>query len=329
MSRPLHKSIASGAALVGLCAALATGAPSVAAAAPDLYTIPGKRVFPAGIAVVPGSRTFYVSSRRDGTIFRGDLRRRAMRPFLAGGANGRDAAVGLAADRGGRLFVAGGPFGVLFVYNARTGRLIRAFDTGLHAPATFVAEIALAPNGDAYATDSLRPVIYRVPAASVVRSSLERSPPEAFVDLTGSAVAYGPGQNLGGIAVTPGGSTLLVVQSNTGALFRVDVASRVVTEIPVDGGRSLLGADGILLRGGTLYVVRSSVRRVVAVELDRDLSSGLVAATIRARSFTDPSALAGAGGRLLVVNSQLDGRVAAPPRRARPPFTVSSVRRRP
>ena len=325
----MHRRIASGVALVGLCAALATGAPSVAAVAPDLYTIPGKRVFPAGVAVVPGSRTFYVSSRRDGTIFRGDLRRPAVRPFLAGGANGRDAAVGLAADRRGRLFVAGGPSGVLFVYNARTGRLIRAFDTGLRPPAAFVTDVALAPSGDVYATDSLRPVIYRVPASSLVRSSLDRSPPEAFVDLTGTAIAYGPGQNLSGIAVTPDGGTLLVVQSNTGALFRVDVASRRVTEVPVDGGRRLLGADGILLRGGTLYVVRSRVSRVVAVELDPGLSSGLVLATIRARSFADPSAVAGAGRRLLVVNSQLDGRAAALPRRARPPFTVSSVRRPP
>lgn len=323
----MHKAIASGVVLVGLCASLAAGAPS-AAGAPALYTVPGKRVFPAGIAVVPGTRSFYVSSRRDGTIFRGDLRRPAMRPFLAGGANGRESAVGLAADRDRRLFVAGGPTGTLFVYSTRSARLIRAFDTRLRAPASFVADVALAPGGDAYATDSLRPVIYRVPV-STLRPSLDRSPPEPFLDLADSPIDYGPGQNLSGIAVTPDGAALLVVQSNTGALFRIDIASRQITEVPVDGGRTLLGAEGIVLRGGTLYVARGGVRRVAAVELAPDLSSGLPLGTIRARSFADPSALAGTGGRLLVVNSQLDGRLATPPRRARPPFTVSSVRRRP
>jgi len=320
---PVSTCVASAILVLGLCAVWPTAA---GAATPSRYTIPGKRVFPEGIAVVPGSRTFFVSSTRDGTIFRGDLRRPALRPFLAGGANGRDVAVGLKADRGGRLYVAGGPTGALFVYNSRNARLIRAFDTGLRAPASFVNDVAVAAGGDAYATDSLRPVIYRVPASSLTRASLDRSPPEVFLDLTGTPVSYGPGTNLNGIALTRGGGALLVVQSNTGALYRVDLASKRVSEVPVDGGRRLQGGDGLLLRGRDLYVVRNERERLVKVSLAPDLASGRVVETVRDRGFAYPTTLASAGERLLVVNSQLDRQ----PRGARAPalpFTVTGVRR--
>lgn len=312
-----------------LCAVLAGGT-TAAAATPSVYTIPGPRVFPEGIAVVPGTRTFFVSSARDGTIFRGNLRRPALRPFLAGGANDRDVAVGLEADRAGRLYVAGGPTGAIFVYDVRRARLIRAFDTGFRAPQSYVNDIALAPGGDAYATDSLRPVIYRVPLAALARPSILTTAPETFLDLTGTPIAYGPGVNLNGIAVTSGGAALLVVQSSTGALFHIDIASKRVTEVPVDGGRRLSGGDGLLLRGRDLYVVRSEREWVVRVSLAPDLSSGRIVDTLRDRSFAYPTSLAFARGRLLVVNSQLDRRAAAGRRAPRPPelpFTVSSVRR--
>ena len=229
-------------------------------------------------------------------------------------------------ESGGRLYVAGGPTGALFVYNSRNARLIRAFDTGLRAPASFVNDVAVAAGGDVYATDSLRPVIYRVPASSLTRASLDTSPPEVFLDLTGTPVSYGPGTNLNGIALTRGDGALLVVQSNTGALYRVDLASKRVSEVPVDGGRRLQGGDGLLLRGRDLYVVRNERERLVKVSLAPDLASGRVVETVRDRGFAYPTTLASAGGRLLVVNSQRD-RLPRGARAPALPFTVSGVRR--
>lgn len=63
---------------------------------PATYTIPGDKVFPEGIARVPHSKTFFVGSTTDGTIFRGDLRAPALTPFAAPGADGRTTAVGSA-----------------------------------------------------------------------------------------------------------------------------------------------------------------------------------------------------------------------------------------
>ena len=77
---------------------------------------------PEGIAI--SGRTFYVGSIPTGAIYRGDLRS-GRGSVLVRGGEGR-AAIGVDIDRRrlfdhGRLFVAGGPTGKAFVYDARTG----------------------------------------------------------------------------------------------------------------------------------------------------------------------------------------------------------------
>ena len=72
---------------------------------------------PEGIAVGDGN-TFYVGSIPTGAVYRGDLRT-GKGATLVPGATGR-AAIGVEHDRG-RLFVAGGPTGKGFVYDATDG----------------------------------------------------------------------------------------------------------------------------------------------------------------------------------------------------------------
>ncbi len=50
---------------------------------PDRYILPGNAVFPEGIAYQPRTGDFFVSSTTDGTIFRGNLRDKLARVFLA------------------------------------------------------------------------------------------------------------------------------------------------------------------------------------------------------------------------------------------------------
>ena len=134
-------------AIVVLCVA---GAPpaALAAPAPAQYSLPGGAVFPEGVAVRPGTRTFFVSSTNGGAIYRGTTDRPRTRVFLTGGADGRTAAVGMKANRRGLLYVAGGATGRLYVYDTTTRRLVRAFDTNLRAPDSFVNDVTLAPSGD-------------------------------------------------------------------------------------------------------------------------------------------------------------------------------------
>lgn len=172
-------------------------------------------MFPEGVASDPRTGFFYVSSSTDGTIFRGHPRRRTLEVFLPGGADGRTNATGLKVDRQGRLFVSGAATGQMWVYDTRTRKLIRHFDTGLRAN-TFINDVTVTPNGDAYFTDSLTPVLYRVPAAAVRRASATVAAPERFLDFTGTAVVFQAGFNLNGIWTDAGGRQLVTIQSNSG-----------------------------------------------------------------------------------------------------------------
>lgn len=112
-----------------------------------------------------------------------------------------------------------------------------------------------------------------------------------------------PGFNLGGIVATPDGRYLLVAQGTTGRLWRIDLASKEIT--PVDlGGASIVNADGIVLRGHTLWVVQNFSRQISELALDGQWASArnvTVTQTSPQRTFTTAKI---ANGRLLVVDSQ-------------------------
>jgi sugar lactone lactonase YvrE len=78
-----------------------------------------------------------------------------MSPFLAGGADGRTTAIGMKVDRQGRLFVAGGGTGAVWVYDTKTRTLIRKFESGFSGQ-QFLNDLVIAPNGDVFVTDSMR-----------------------------------------------------------------------------------------------------------------------------------------------------------------------------
>jgi sugar lactone lactonase YvrE len=280
------------------------------------YVLPGDAVFPEGIAYQPSTGDFFVSSTGDGTIFRGNVARGAAQPYLAGGADGRTAAVGLKLDDArGRLFVAGGATGKLFVYDVRDGSLVGQFQTS-RTP-TFINDVALLPGGDAIFTDSQSPVLYRVFASPEGQLAFEE-----WLDLTGTALQYQQGFNLNGISASADGRYLVVVQSNTGKLFRIDTQSKAVSEIALNG-EALTNGDGLLLEGRRLYVVRNQQELIVSVLLSEDLTSGTVEGSTTDPSFAYPTTIARAGNRLLVVNAQFDRR--GPDVRPDLPFTVSSV----
>lgn len=285
------------------------------------HAIPGDAVFPEGVATDPGSHFFYVGSSTDGTIYRGLVGQPgAVRVFLPGGADGRTAATGLKV-RDGRLYVAGAGTGLIFVYDLSSRRLIRSFDTG-HRDG-FLNDIAFDRAGNAYVTDSMVPVLWRVPARAV-RRGLPTGTPEAFVNFTGTPAEFGPGLNVNGIVSVGNGRTLLSVATNSGGLFAIDTRSRRVTEVPVDGG-PLTAGDGMLLADGRLLVMRNQFGLAVSVKLrgasagDSTAITGTVTGAFTSPALAFPTTMAEAHGRLLVVNSQFDKQGGTPVL----PFTVA------
>jgi sugar lactone lactonase YvrE len=282
--------------LLGLAAGLllaAAAAPLGAAKGPDRFpeTIPLPNGFqPEGIATSPGG-AFFVGSIPTGAVYRGSLRT-GRGDVLVQPQDGRQA-IGVDYHRG-LLFVAGGPTGDGYVYDARSGENVAAFDfTG---EASFVNDV-VATRRAAWFTDSQRPFLYRVergPGGSIGGSA------EA-VELTGD-FQMAAGFNVNGIDATPNGRTLIIVQSNTGKLFTVDT-SGVTSEIDLGGG-SVPNGDGILLRGRTLYVVQNRLNQIAVIRLSRDLESGEIVDTLTDPDFDVPTTIDSFGRRLYAVNAR-------------------------
>jgi Cu-Zn family superoxide dismutase len=292
-----------------------------AAPRPSAYVLPGNAVFPEGVVANQASGLFYVSSTTDGTIFRGHVSDAEARPWLAGGQDGRTTAIGVELDRSEHLVIAGGATGKLWAYDAGDRSLVGVFDT-LPAGPSFINDVVATRRGDVFATDSLQPVISRIPAAALRTGTGDTVAADRWLDLTGTPIVYTSGFNLNGIAATEDGTYLVVVQSNTGRLFRITIATREVSEIDV-GGATVPAGDGLVLRGRTLWVVQNALGRITEIRLDGKLTRGSVVGTTSDPSFAFPTTADIVRGRMLVVNSQFDKR--APGATPSLPFTVSSI----
>jgi len=295
---------------------LALAAPAAASGGlPVRYTIPGEAVFPEGIVAGRGG-DFYVSATADGTIFRGNVADPELEVFAPPTAT-RTTAVGLEFDRRGRLWVAGGASGRLTVLDGRTGEELASYDLSEFG-AGFVNDVVATPQG-VYATDSFAPQLYRVPFAGG-----ELGDAEVFVDFTGTPFAYVEGAfNANGIEAGPAGGALVVVQSVTGRLWRIDTRTRAVTEVDLGDGEPLVFGDGLQREGRDLYVVQNQLERVTRVRLSAGLRAGEVQASVTDDLLRFPTTVERIGDRLYLVNSQFDRRGATPDL----PFDVVAIPR--
>lgn len=275
--------------LVSMVLAITALAPA-AGAMPPPHRIPLPNGFsPEGISIGHGD-DLYVGSIPTGAIYRADVRTGAGKIFIDG-HKGRSA-VGLKV-RYGKLFVAGGETGDAYVYDARSGKHISTLR--LTRRPTFVNDVVVTRRA-AWFTDSFNPVLYRVP--------LRKGAPGDQADVRTiplKGIRYQAGFNLNGIDATPTGGKLIVVQSNTGLLFRV--APRTGRAHAIRLNARVRGGDGVLLDGRTLFVVQNS-NRVAVVRLGRGLSSGEVVRRIRDLHFDVPTTVALRDGFLYVVNAR-------------------------
>jgi hypothetical protein len=280
--------------VLALTAALA-GAP--AHAQPELlgYDLPAEGILLEGIGFDKTRDTFYVSGVNDGgRIYRGRIGIQALEAWLPAGADGRTTARGIDTDDLGRVYIAGGPTARLWVVSPDGTTL-----ASLTTPAdTFLNDVWVAPDGAAYFTDSNQPKIWRV--AQGTGGAWQAT---LWLDATGTIPVVLPGFNLGGIVTTPNGRYLLVSQGTTGRLWRIDLATKEIVQVDL-GATLITNADGIVLRGHTLWVVQNFSRQISELKLSGDWSSGEVKSvtpTPATRTFTTAKL---AHGRLLAVDSQ-------------------------
>lgn len=248
---------------------------------------------PEGIAST-GSRTLYVGSIPTGAIWRGDAKTGAG-DVLVPPHEGRSA-IGIKVSRG-LIFVAGGATGDAYVYDARTGADVARYDLAPEGAETFVNDLVVTGRA-VYFTDSLLQQLYVLPlgkrGAPGPQSSVRTLP------LTGELV-YEDGFNANGIEST--GRWLIVVQSNTGRLFRVDPGTGATDEIELSGG-DVENGDGLLMRGNKLYVVQNRLDRIAVVRLGRKRASGRIVRHLTDPDFAVPTTITIAAGRLFAVNAR-------------------------
>jgi outer membrane protein assembly factor BamB len=299
--------------LAGVLALFALAAPAGAAPVraggdfPARIDLPDGFDFPEGIEHGRGT-TFFVGSLLTGAIWRGDLRT-GSGSVLAPGSSGR-ASAGIAYDPGhDRIWVAGGgPLlvgsGDIRVYNASSGALLATYQL----PGVGLMNDVAITRDAVYVTDSGFAQLIVIPLPR--DGSLPPPTAATKLPLAGDMI-QAPGINLNGIVARAG--FLLVANSTTGKLFRVDPASGVARKLDL-GGADLSYPDGLELLGNTLYVVRPFDDRVTVVALAAGLTRGVVLGDLTAPSLDIPTTATVAAGRLWVTNL----RFTTPPTPATP-----------
>jgi sugar lactone lactonase YvrE len=313
MNRSLRVLAIAATAVLGLGLAPASAAGAQPAPLPTVIPLPNG-FQPEGIATGPGPFAYF-GSRATGAIYRANLFSGA--GSIISPATGTPS-LGLKTDGHGRLFVAGGNAGDGRVVDTRTGRVLVHYQFATTPPGTFVNDVVLTPRA-AYFTDSNRAVLYRVPLGR----HGEPAPSGGFqtLPLTGAIVVDPAAINANGIAATPDGRSLLIIQSNTGLLFRVDPATGVTTTVDT-GGVVLTAGDGLLVLGRTLYVVQNRLNTISVLTLNRSGTAGHRVAQLTDPNLDIPTTVAAFGGRLYLPNARFG--IPAPDTAT---YTAVSVRR--
>jgi sugar lactone lactonase YvrE len=269
-----------------------------AAATPTKITVPQAALSPEGIQYDEANKRFLVSSRTQGRI--GTVRDDSTYTQLADDPR-LVSTIGLNLDATRqRLLAAVSDNGAnttrttaatlrklaaLASFNPSTGALISYVDLGVLRPSLphFANDITVDNQGNAYITDSLSPIIYKVDAQGV-----------ATVFLENAQLSGGTGFGLNGIVFHPDGY-LLVAKSNDGTLFKVPLANPT-SFAPVASTQSLVGADGMLLLDNTTLLVVAGSQNTVFRMASADawattratgsFATGAVSATTIARRNT-------------------------------------------
>ncbi|MBM0276814.1 NHL repeat-containing protein [Micromonospora tarensis] len=257
-------------------------------ALPDGFT-------PEGLTIGRGT-TVYVGSILDGAVWRGDLRT-GHGSVLIPGTPGTDKA-GLKLDPQGRLWTADFSGGGASVYDAGTGARLAHYQF-TEEPGSYVNDLVITDRS-VYFTDSARQVLYVVPLGPGGRLPA----PTAFRVLRLTGPAATPDVYHNGIVALPDGD-LLVAQMLAGRLVRIDPrtgGSRLVDL----GGYSVERADGLVLRGRTLYVIRNLTNVVAVVRMNSAYTAGVVQREITGAQLRSPATGALLGSALYVVNGRFD-----------------------
>jgi hypothetical protein len=281
--------------VLALGLALATAVPVAGATFPTRIELPNGWQ-PEGITAGRGT-TVYVGSLADGAIWKGDVKT-GDGDILAPGAEGR-VTVGIDYQRrGDRIWAAGGPTGMVHVFDATSGDLLQSY---AFEGAGFLNDVAVTGKA-VYVTDSMVQRLSVIPLPD--DGSLPDPSAATTLDLSGD-ISFAPNEfNVNGIVRYAG--QLILVQSITGQLFLVDEDTGVASEIDL-GGASVSNGDGLERQGSKLYVVRNFLNQIDVFGLSDDGSSASLLGSLTPLAEVNiPTTAAHVAHRIWAVNAQFN-----------------------
>lgn len=181
----------------------------------------------------------------------------------------------------------------LFVFNITTRQLERRIDLDDLLPAAdpnFANDLALAPDGTVYVTDSFSPVIYKVTSTGQASVSVRD-------DVRFSSPTFG----LNGIVYHPNGY-LIVANTGQSKLYKVDLQNgNVVTEVT---GTGALPGDGLTLLNNDLYVVTGNGSRVAQVHSNDNWQTATVV-KIDANGYSQATTNVAVNNQIFTINARI------------------------
>lgn len=265
--------------------------------------LPGNQAYPEGMATDPKNGDLYITSFATGAVYRAPSGQTQATEFLPAGTDGRTQAMGTEVDKNGRVWVNDAD-GVT-LYSTANGKRLARFVSPTPGKSV-LNDIDLTPDGTAYVTDSLRQLVYRMPAATIEKTVTAGGTETLATgfDLNAVVAPHPEGAiTLNGIESDATGTYLLTVDMASGDLFRLEPATGGIRKLTVTGG-SLLSADGLLWEKNQLWVVQFDSDSINRLTLSTDVTSASVASHVTDAALQHPTTLIRKDGSLHVIRSQ-------------------------
>jgi sugar lactone lactonase YvrE len=245
------------------------------------FTIPQKDLITEGIAYDSATKRFFVSSIHKRKIVVVDERGKVSDFSLS--SDGLWSVSGMRVDDARKILwvtttalaitlpdsqkTDDGKSGV-FKYDLRSGKLLKKYILsnidGKHA----LGDLLISKNGDVFASDSRSPNIYRIESK---RGELE-------IFLTSDNFA-----SLQGLAFSTDEKLLFAADYSKG-VFRIEMASKKISQIGTDANTNPIGIDGLYFHQGNLIAIQNGFRpfRVARFTLNKDFSAVTKSETLEA-----------------------------------------------
>jgi hypothetical protein len=183
------------------------------------------------------------------------------------------------------------------IYSGSTGELIEEVIFG---DGSLTNDVLVTKNA-VYVTDSINPSLFKVP----LDDNGQRSGDWEKIEMNGFVMgSAGLGFNANGLVGDFDGQHLVVVNINTGVLYKVDTATGDSVPVAIQGEQELFkDGDGLYMDGRTLYIMQNFQNKIAVVQLSSDLTQGTFVKDIVSEAFAVPTTITGYGDSIYAINT--------------------------